>query len=50
MDEFNRRHDWLGFVRAPKWYPEFTGPEGYARVLTMWIEGKHISDLPPSGG
>ena len=25
MDEFNRRHDWLGFVRAPKWYPEFTG-------------------------
>ena len=48
MDEFNRRHDWLGFVRAPKWYPEFTGPEGYARVLTTeWIEGKHISDLPP---
>ena len=51
MDEFNRRHDWLGFVRAPKWYPEFTGPDGYARVLTTeWIEGKHISDLPPSGG
>ena len=48
MDEFNRRHDWLGFVRAPKWYPEFTGPEGVARVLTTeWIEGKHISDLPP---
>ena len=48
MDEFNRRHDWLGFVRAPKWFPAFTGPEGSARVLTTeWIEGKHISDLPP---
>ena len=48
MDEFNKRHDWLGFVRAPKWYPAFTGQPGSARVLTTeWIEGKHISDLPP---
>ena len=48
MDEFNKRHDWLGFVRAPKWYPAFTGRPGSARVLTTeWIEGKHISDLPP---
>ena len=47
MDEFNRRHAWLGFTRAPRWYPRYTGPEGRARVLTTeWIEGKQISDLP----
>ena len=47
MDEFNRRHAWLGFVRAPRWYPQYTGPPGSARVLTTeWITGKQISDLP----
>ena len=46
-DEFNRRHNWLGFVRAPKWFPKYTGPAGKARVLTTeWIEGAHIADLP----
>ena len=46
-DEFNRRHNWLGFVRAPKWFPKYTGPTGKARVLTTeWIEGAHIADLP----
>jgi predicted unusual protein kinase regulating ubiquinone biosynthesis (AarF/ABC1/UbiB family) len=46
-DEFNRRHNWLGFVRAPKWFPKYTGPPGKARVLTTeWIEGAHIADLP----
>lgn len=47
MDEFNERHKWLGFVRAPRWLPEYTGPPGRARVLTTeWINGKHIADLP----
>jgi len=46
-DEFNRRHNWLGFVRAPKWFPKYTGPAGKARVLTTeLIEGAHIADLP----
>ena len=46
-DEFNRRHNWLGFVRAPKWFPKYTGPPGKAKVLTTeWIEGAHIADLP----
>ena len=46
MDEFNARHDWLGFVRAPRWYPDFTGPDGSARVLTTeWIDGSQISEL-----
>ena len=48
MDEFNAKHKWLGFVRAPKWYPEFTGAPGTAKVLaTEWIDGKQISELPP---
>ena len=46
-DEFNAKHAWLGFVRAPRWYPEYTGPSGSARVLTTeWIEGRQISELP----
>jgi len=46
-DEFNQRHNWLGFVRAPKWFPKYTGPAGRARVLTTeWVEGAHIADLP----
>lgn len=46
-DEFNRRHNWLGFVRAPKWFAKYTGPPGKAKVLTTeWIEGAHIADLP----
>ena len=48
MDEFNERHKWLGFVRAPKWFPEYTGKPGTAKVLaTEWIDGKQISELPP---
>ena len=48
MDEFNAKHKWLGFVRAPEWYPEFTGAPGTAKVLaTEWIDGKQISELPP---
>lgn len=47
MDEFNERHKWLGFVRAPAWLPEYTGPVGRARILTTeWIRGNHIADLP----
>ena len=46
MDLFNKKHDWLGFVRAPFWYREFTGKEGTAKVLTTeWIEGRHISEI-----
>ncbi len=47
MDEFNARHKWLGFVRAPAWVPKYTGPAGRARVLTTeWINGRHIAALP----
>lgn len=48
MDEFNERHKWLGFVRAPHWLPEYTGPPGRARIITTeWINGQHIAALPP---
>ena len=43
MDEFNRRHKWLGFVRAPRWVPQYTGPPGRARVLTTeWIQARGL--------
>jgi len=45
-EEFSRKHAFLGFVRAPKFYPEYSGPRGTARVLAMeWIEGKPLSAL-----
>mmetsp|Transcript_3655 Transcript_3655/g.13122 ORF Transcript_3655/g.13122 Transcript_3655/m.13122 type:complete len:796 (-) Transcript_3655:992-3379(-) len=45
--EFIRRHAFLGFVTAPKWLPEFSGPEGACRVLSSeWVKGAHLSNLP----
>lgn len=46
--EFERRLNFLGFVRAPKWDPEYTGPKGRARVLAMeWVVGKNLKELEP---
>mmetsp|Transcript_88906 Transcript_88906/g.250389 ORF Transcript_88906/g.250389 Transcript_88906/m.250389 type:complete len:482 (+) Transcript_88906:230-1675(+) len=46
-EEFARRHEFLGFVTSPQWFPEYTGPKRVARVLTTrWIFGRRISDLP----
>lgn len=47
IEEFVELHRWLGFVTAPRWIPEFTGPKGTARVLsTEWVNGKKFEDLP----
>jgi len=44
--EFDEKHAFLGFITTPKMIPEYTGPVGTARVLTMeWINGKSIRDL-----
>jgi len=41
-------HEWLGYVTAPTFVPEYTGPKGTARVLsTEWINGTQLCDLPP---
>ena len=46
--EFERRLSFLGFVRAPKWEPQYSGPRGRARVLAMeWVVGKRLSQLEP---
>lgn len=38
----------LGFVRAPGWAPQYSGPQGSARVLAMqWVHGRRLGDLPP---
>ncbi|CAE7253365.1 unnamed protein product, partial [Symbiodinium pilosum] len=43
---FLKKHKFLPFVTAPQWVPEFTGPEGTARVLTLeWIHGRKLQDL-----
>lgn len=49
-DVFRERHAFLGFVTSPRWYQEFTGPRGRARVLTMeWMDGKMLGELEPEG-
>jgi len=49
MEEFIELHRWLGFVTAPRWRPEYTGPKGTARVLsTEWVDGRRFGDLPKS--
>jgi len=46
--DFNRAHSFLGYVRAPLFIPEYTGPKGSARVLALeWISGNHIDKLEP---
>lgn len=46
--EFQRRLSFLGFVRAPRWYPDYSGPAGTARVLAMeWVRGRKLDALPP---
>ena len=47
-DEFAKRHRFLGYVKAPGWFPAYSGPVGTARVLTMeWVHGRHLSALEP---
>jgi predicted unusual protein kinase regulating ubiquinone biosynthesis (AarF/ABC1/UbiB family) len=47
--EFERRLAFLGFVRTPKWAPEYSGPAGHARLLAMeWVHGRRLSQLPPA--
>ncbi len=47
--EFERRLAFLGFVRTPRWAPEYSGPAGRARVLAMeWVHGRRLSQLPPA--
>lgn len=46
MAEFLDMHQWLGFVTAPKFVPEYSGPKGTARVLsTEWVNGTPIDKL-----
>ena len=46
--EFERRLAFLGFVRTPRWYPDYTGPADTARVLAMqWVRGRKLDALPP---
>ncbi|KAK3281161.1 hypothetical protein CYMTET_11036 [Cymbomonas tetramitiformis] len=45
---FNTAHAFLGFVRAPRWFPEYSGPKGTAKVLALeWINGAHLGGLSP---
>ncbi|CAE8627394.1 unnamed protein product, partial [Polarella glacialis] len=45
--EFATRHAFLPFVSSPAWVPEFTGPEGSARVLCLeWYPSRAPSELP----
>lgn len=45
---FNAAHAFLGFVRAPRWFKEYSGPKGTAKVLTLeWINGAHLDGLSP---
>lgn len=47
MEEFVELHKWLGFVTAPRWIPEFSGPAGAAKVLSSeWVNGSRFEDLP----
>lgn len=47
MQEFYDKHHWLGYITAPRFVPEYSGPEGTARVLsTEWVKGTPISELP----
>jgi len=47
MEDFVREHMWLGFVTAPDWIREYTGPKGNCRVLaTQWANGLDFSELP----
>eukprot|EP00793_Prasinoderma_coloniale_P001226 PRCOL_00004998-RA len=45
-DEFRERHEFLGFVTAPHWFEEYSGPRGRARVLTMeWMDGQMLGEI-----
>ncbi|CAK0844344.1 unnamed protein product [Prorocentrum cordatum] len=46
LEEFAVRHAFLPFVSSPSWVPEYTGPEGSARVLCMeWYPSRAPSEL-----
>ncbi|CAE8616937.1 unnamed protein product [Polarella glacialis] len=43
---FLRRHKDQPWITAPVFLPEYTGPVGTARVLTMeWIEGRRVGQI-----
>lgn len=45
-DLFLKKHRFLPFVTAPHWLPEYTGPKGTARVLTLeWIHGRKLQEI-----
>jgi len=46
LEEFAVRHAFLPFVSSPGWLPEYTGPQGSARVLAMdWYPSRAPSEL-----
>eukprot|EP00449_Zooxanthella_nutricula_P055885 CAMPEP_0198578060 /NCGR_PEP_ID=MMETSP1462-20131121/119718_1 /TAXON_ID=1333877 /ORGANISM="Brandtodinium nutriculum, Strain RCC3387" /LENGTH=762 /DNA_ID=CAMNT_0044309349 /DNA_START=124 /DNA_END=2413 /DNA_ORIENTATION=- len=43
---FLERHREQPWITAPRFLPEYTGPKGTARVLTMeWIEGRRVGQI-----
>ena len=42
---FLKKHQFLPFVTAPKWLPQFTGPKGTARVLQLGCESNPERDI-----
>mmetsp|Transcript_6288 Transcript_6288/g.14357 ORF Transcript_6288/g.14357 Transcript_6288/m.14357 type:complete len:732 (+) Transcript_6288:95-2290(+) len=43
---FLERHKEQPWITAPRFIPEYTGPEGTARVLTMeWINGRRVGQI-----
>jgi len=43
---FLERHKEQPWITAPRFLPEYTGPVGTARVLTMeWIEGRRVGQI-----
>jgi len=43
---FLDKHRGQPFITAPRFLPEYTGPKGTARVLTMeWIHGRKVSEI-----
>lgn len=43
---FLKKHRFLPFVTAPRWLPEYSGPKGVTRVLTLeWIQGRSLEQI-----
>mmetsp|Transcript_24472 Transcript_24472/g.56362 ORF Transcript_24472/g.56362 Transcript_24472/m.56362 type:complete len:776 (+) Transcript_24472:59-2386(+) len=44
--KFLEKHDFLPFITAPSWLPEYSGEKGKTRVLTLeWIHGRSLEQL-----